>query len=491
MEIYELIVIGSGPAGEKAAAKAAYFNHKVALIEKSTTYGGTATEEAIPAKVLKEIALHLSGKFDLKVSGGFNRNKISVEHFLERARILSQYQSASIKENLDNHRISVYHGIASFKDSHTIQISGDDGDKEELIYGKNIVIATGSSPFFFGDTPVINDKEALTSPNHLIVDGKRIHNSKTILSANRFPKSLCIVGMGVSGCEYASVFSTMGTKVTIVNRNDNILPFIDSEIVQFFLRDLQAEGVDIKFFDEVEMIEIPKSDEELLTITLKSQAKLRVDMVLYSGGRKGNTSELKLENAGLKINEKGSIPVDEHFRTNIPHIYAAGDVNGIALLANLAMDQGRIAVGHMFQMQDIKEQGKYSPVGIYTIPEIASVGVTEKQAQIKGLNFCLGICQYSDVPKGAFIEGNGMIKLIFERESKIVLGVQIVGALATEIIHYGIDLVRNRKDLLNVIGEAFNFPTLHEIYKYAAYDGLSNLAGYKFKKSHYAFNSMN
>lgn len=488
MKRYELIVIGSGPAGEKAAAKAAYFNHKVALVENSASFGGTATEEAIPAKVLKELALHLSGKFDIKVYGGFNRDKSSVDHFLERARILSQYQSTNIRENLNNHHISIFQGTASFKDPHTLQIVSE---KEEFIHGKNIIIATGSSPFYYGDTVIIKDKKHLFSPNHLIVDGKRIHNSKTILTADRFPKSLCIVGMGVSGCEYASVFSTMGTTVTIINRTDKILPFLDSETVHFFLHDLLADGVDIKFFEEIESIEIPKDEEELLTVSLKSEKKLHVDMVLFAGGRKGNTSQLKLENAGLKTNEKGYITVDEHYRTIIPHIYAVGDVNGIALLANLAMDQGRIAVGHLFKMNDLKGLGTFSPIGIYTIPEMASVGLSEEQTQKKGINYCIGICQYADVPKGAFVEGNGMIKLIFERESKAVLGIHIVGSLATEIIHYGIDLVRNRKSLMDITSEAFNFPTLHEVYKYAAYDGLSNLAGHKLRKSTFAFQSDN
>ncbi|MBA3603542.1 MAG: FAD-dependent oxidoreductase [Parachlamydiaceae bacterium] len=482
MEIarYDLIVIGSGPAGEKAAVKAAYFNYKVALIENSRHFGGTAAEEAIPAKVLKEMALRLSGKFDQKVYGEFNNKKILVENFLERARILSQHQSVTVKENLENHKVDLYKGTASFVDPHTIQINGEE---DVTIYGENIVISTGSSPMYFGDTLIINEKERLTAPNHLIVDGKRIHNTKTLLEANRFPKSLCIVGMGVSGCEYASAFSAMGTKVTIINRSDNILSFMDTDIVQFFLEELRKDGVSINFFEEIESIEIPNNDEELLTVMLKTGKKLSVDMVLYAGGRTGNTPQLKIENAGLRVNEKGAIPIDEHYRTSVPHIYAAGDVNGKALLANLAMDQGRIAVAKMFQMKDINELGKCSPLGIYSIPEMASVGLTEEQVKKNGINYCVGVCNYSDVPKGALVEGNGMIKLVFERESKVVLGVHVIGALATELVHYGIDLVKSRKSLMDLITEAFNFPTLHEVYKYAAYDGLSNLTGHKLKKS--------
>ncbi len=478
---YDLIVIGSGPAGEKAAVKAAYFSYKVALIENSPHFGGTATEEAIPAKVLKEMALRLSGKFDQKVYGEFNKS-ILVENFLERAKILSEHQSDVVKDNLENHKVDIYKGTASFNDPYTIQISNG---QESTISGKNIVIATGSSPFYFGDTPIIREKEHLTSPNHLIVDGKRLHNTKTILTAHRFPKSLCIVGMGVSGCEYASAFSAMGTNVTVVNRSDNILSFMDTEIVKFFLDELRKDEVEVDFFEEIDSIEIPSNDEELLIVTLKTGKKLFVDMLLYAGGRTGNTPQLKIENAGLKANEKGSIPVDEHYRTIVPHIYAVGDVNGKALLANLAMDQGRIAVAKMFNMDDLKELGKCSPLGIYTIPEMASVGLTEEQVKKSGVRYCIGICHYADVPKGGFVEGDGIIKFVFEHESKIVLGVHIVGALATEIIHYGIDLVKSRKSLMDVITEAFNFPTLHEVYKYAAYDGLSNLAGHKLKKSAY------
>ncbi len=482
MERYELIVIGSGPAGEKAAAKAAYFNHKVALVEKSKSFGGTANEEAIPAKVLKELALHIAGKLQVKLYGKIEQTKhmFPVDSVLERARRLSLDQSNNVKENLNNHGIALYHGTASFQDPHTILITGD--ERKEIIYGERIVIATGTSPIYFGDTTIINGKERLSTSSHLIVDGKRIHNTKTIYQIPRLPKSLCIVGMGVSGCEYASVFSSMGVKVIMLNRSPKVLPFIDSTILDFFLKEVREEGVKLKLQEEFETIEIPENDRDLLTITLKSGEVFPIDMILYASGREGNISDLKLENAGVKVLDRGNIQVNEYYRTDVPHIYAVGDVVGKGQLANLAMDQGRIAIADMFQMSDLKELGRSPPLGLYTIPEIGAVGMTEEQVKENRINYCVGTARYSDVSRGAFVEGSGMIRFIFERESKVILGVHIVGPLATELIHYGIDLVRNKRTLLHVIAESFNFPSLHEIYKYAAYDGLSSLTGYKLRK---------
>lgn len=463
MEKYDLIVIGSGPAGEKAAVKAAYFKYKVALIERSKVFGGTAVKEAVPAKVLKEIALYLSGKVQKDLYGlTGHKEEFPIELFMKRAQTLSLDQSQEVVENLQNHKVDIYRGEASFIDNHQVYV--DDGKEGYVLYGDHIIIATGTS------------QESSQFP----IDGLKIHDTKSIVNIEASPKSLCILGMGISGCEYGSIFSMMGTKVTFINRSSDVLPYFDRDTVKYFVGTLQAEGVKMIFNDEV--VDIGK-EGAMLKIYLKSGNTFEVDMVLYAFGRKGNIQTLKLENAGIDI-VKGSISVDENFRTNVPNIYAVGDVTGKVMLANIGMDQGRVAVSHMFKIGDITALNENIPYGMYTSPEIAGVGITEQLAKEQGLEYGHGIAYYSETPRGKFLGTEGLVKLIFTLEDKIIRGVHITGPIATELVHYGVYLVRDQRTLSFLIGEPFNYPTLHEAYKYAAYDALGAIAGYKLKVVH-------
>jgi NAD(P) transhydrogenase len=467
MQKFELIVIGTGPAGEKAAVKAAYFGHKVAIIEKEKVYGGAeVVTGTLPSKTLKETALFLSGKFEKGVYGVERdlQHEASVEDFMYRKNFVSASAAQEIYENLMRHGVTILHGIASFDGPHTIRVKGE---KEELIWGDDIIVATGSYPFH---------------PPNIPFDGKRIHDSDTILQIRHFPSSMCIVGAGVIGCEYATIFATMGTKVYLVNDKEHILPFVDHEISTELVAQMQAANVEILFNKLVDEIKPAVSENEMVQVRLKSGEILSVDMFLFAAGRSGNTKELQCEKIGLKLGSREQLFVDFQYRTNIPHIFAVGDVIGFPALASTSMDQGRVAVAHIFQTQDLEHLPSHFPYGIYTVPEVSMVGITEEEAIKRNFSYCVGKARYGDMPRGKILgTKSGFLKLIFSRDELRILGVHIIGHLATELIHYGVMLVEEKKNLHDLIGQVFNFPTLHELYKYAGYDGLSNYTGHKVK----------
>lgn len=468
MEKYELIVIGSGPAGEKAAVKAAYFGHKVAIIEKETLYGGAGVVTGtLPSKTLKETSLYLSGKYD-KGLYGIDRDiegEATVENFMFRKNWIIETESEEVRKNLVNHQVDIYTGIASFVDNHQIHIKGP---KEETIYGDYIIIASGSYP---------------SKPPNIPFDYKRVHDSDSILNITRFPKSVAVLGAGVIGCEYATIFSTMGSKVHLINRNDKILTFIDHEIVSHLLESMTRDQIDLLFNKSIKSIDVPSNEQENLTILLESGELLNVDMFLFAAGRNGNTKPLHLENVGIETSKRETINVNENYQTSVPNIYAVGDVIGFPALASTGMDQGRVAVSHIFKTKDIEELATILPYGIYTIPEISTAGLTEEEAKQKNLSYCTGVAYHRDMPRGKIMGAKrGMLKLIFTKDDLVIHGVHIIGNLATELIHHGLGLIEGKKTVLDVIGKVYNFPTLHDLYKYAAYDGLGNLSGHKVKE---------
>ncbi len=467
MQKFDLIVIGTGPAGEKAAVKAAYFGHKVAIIEKETVFGGAeVVTGTLPSKTLKETALYFSGKYE-KGLFGIDRDlkhEASVEDFMFRKNFVSNAAAQEIQDNLKRHTVTIFRGTASFEDTHTVRITGPDA---QVIQGEYIIIATGSYPYH---------------PANIPFDGKRIHDSDSILQITRFPTSLCLVGAGVIGCEYATIFSTMGTKVYLVNDKDKILPFIDHEVADSLVQQMQAGGIEILFNTSIASITAPKSDDEKIEVTLKSGEKIHVDMFLYAAGRSGNVKDLQIDKIGLNVGPREQVIVDKEYRTNIPNIFAVGDVIGFPALASTSMDQGRVAVAHIYQTQDLEHLPTYFPYGIYTIPEVSMVGITEDEAIKNNLNYMTGKARYSDMARGKILGAKaGFLKLVFSKDDLTVLGVHIIGHIATELVHYGVILVEEKKNLNEIIGQVFNFPTLHDLYKYAAYDGLSNYAGHKVK----------
>ena len=467
MQKFELIVIGTGPAGEKAAVKAAYFGHKVAIVEKEKAFGGAeVVSGTLPSKTLKETALYFSGKYE-KGLYGIDRDlkrKASIQDFMYRKNFVTASAMQEIEENLKRHGVTIFHGEASFENAHTIRIKGK---QEQRILGDHIIIATGSYPHH---------------PPHIPFDRKRVHDSDTILEIDHFPTSICIVGAGVIGCEYATIFSTMGCKVFLVNDKSAILSHIDQEIVADFLTQMKEAQVEILFNQAVKSITLAKNTQDPLQILLESGEMLKTDMFLFAAGRSGNIKGLHLDKIHLATTSREQILVDAQYRTNIPHIYAVGDVIGFPALASTSMDQGRVAVAHIFQTQDLEHLPTHFPYGIYTVPEISMVGVTEEEAKQRKLPFCTGKARYSDMARGKILGAtSGILKLIFLREGLQIIGVHIIGHIACELIHYGVMLVEEKKTLQDLIGQVFNFPTLHDLYKYAAYDGLSNYSGHKVK----------
>lgn len=468
MKKYELIVIGTGPAGEKAAVKAAYFGHRVAIVEKEPRFGGAmAVTGTLPSKTLKETALFFSGKYE-KGLYGIERDlshEASIEDFMYRKNFVTKSEGEAVGENLQRHQVDVYHGIGSFQDPHTISITS--GNHSEKIYGDHIIIATGSYPFH---------------PPGIPFDGKRIHDSDTILSITRYPKSLCVVGAGVIGCEYTTIFATVGTRVHLVNDKDKILPFVDPEISSALVEQMEESGVSIDFNTKIKEIKVPSKEEEPVQVFLDNGKSFEVDMFLYAAGRSGQTKELHCEKAGIEVGPREALIVDKTYKTNVDHIYAVGDVIGFPALASTSMDQGRVAVAHIFKTQDLQHLPSFFPYGIYTIPEVSMVGLTEDEVKEKKIPYCTGKARYSDMARGKIMGAKGgFLKLIFEKEGLSVIGVHIIGHIASEVIHFGLMLVEERKSLYDVIGTVFNYPTLHDLYKYAAYDGLSNLTGHKVK----------
>lgn len=465
---YDLIVLGTGPGGEKAAVKAAYFGHKVAVVEQAPLFGGAEViTGTLPSKTLKETALFLSGKQEkglFSIERDLSR-KASIEDFMYRKNLITMSESTSIGENLKRHGIDVYQGTGSFEDLHTINVSAPSNCS---LIADFILIATGSYPFH---------------PPHIPFDGKRVHDSDTILQIQHFPQSLCVVGAGVIGCEYASIFSTAGSKVYLINDKADILSFVDREVTAELLEDFRESGIETIFTQAVEKIEVPQEESKPLRITITDQRVIEADMFLLAAGRSGNVRSLNLDKVGIPIGPREQIYVDAAYRTKVPHIFAVGDVIGFPALASTSMEQGRIAVAHMFHTQDLEHNPLFFPYGIYTIPEISMVGLTEQEVKKTGAPYVTGKARYADLPRGKIMGAKrGFLKLIVLREDFSIRGVHVIGNIATELIHYGTHLVEEKKDLYYVISQVFNYPTFHDLYKYAAYDALSLIAGHKVKE---------
>ncbi|MGE9295094.1 MAG: Si-specific NAD(P)(+) transhydrogenase [Puniceicoccales bacterium] len=461
MKHYDLIVIGSGPAGEKAAVKAAYHGKNVAVVEKESMLGGAGTNTGtLPSKTLKETALYYSGLHDKGLYGVDKtlEHAASAQDFFFRKNEVQDWQELGIEKNFVLHNIDVYKGRGTVVDANTVQVRGEDDD---LIKGDNILIATGSFPYH---------------PAGIPFDGMCVHDSDTILNIKGIPKSLVIVGAGVIGCEYATIFAIMGTKVTLVNSHDEILSFLDSEIRDQLVECMKNDGVEFvvnQRIDEVKII--PGVDDNAPTVhaKLSDGDPIEAEMFLYAAGRSGCSAGLGLEDVGVELGGRGNIVVDKEYRTAVPSIWAVGDVIGFPALASTGMDQGRVAVCHMFGFSEQVELSKHFPYGIYTIPEVSVYGLTEEEAKSKGVNYVVGRARYVDMPRGKILGvKRGLLKLIIEKETERVIGVHILGKIATELVHYGMALVDNEATIETVINRVYNMPTMHELYKYAGYNAL-------------------
>lgn len=457
MADYDLVVIGSGPAGEKGAVQAAYFGKRVALVERAPRLGGSALNTGtIPSKTLRETALYFSG---LRQRGLYGidyslKEGLTVHDFMHREQVVVSQERQIIEQNLARHKVEVVWGSGSLVDPHTVRVETPGGETRDL-NTEFILVATGSSPFHPPDVPF---------------DHELIYDSDSILNMKFIPKCMAVVGGGVIGCEYASLFTALGVQVTLVESRDRLLPVVDDEIAAHLETQLTQLGLRFIFNERVTKTEIREGQVHL---QLKSGADLDCDIAMFAAGRQSNVEGLGLEALGVILGERGLIRVNEHYQTNIPNIYAAGDVIGFPALASTSMEQARVAMVHAFNLHYKERVSPVLPYAIYTIPEISMVGLSEDECIAKQIPYLVGRAYYANNPRGQIIgEVHGMVKLIFSPGDKKLLGVHHIGEMSAELVHIGAHVLASGQTIDAFIMAVYNYPTLSDSYKYAAYDGL-------------------
>src|SRR5436190_3822519 len=459
MEKYALIVVGSGPGGQRAAIQAAKFGKRAALIEKLEVIGGTAINTGtIPSKTIREAVLHLSGYQYQSIYGVNYRVKepITMSDLSFRALNVIKTEIDVIRAQLSRNGIDVVTGTASFLDPHHMQVTSSRGQTE--FEADNIVIATGTKPAVSPLVP-FNDKTII--------------NSDQILRMPEIPKSMIVVGGGVIGVEYVCMFATLGVRVTLIEKRPRLLEFADAEMVEARCYHLRDRRVTLRLNEEVESVE--ETPDRLVVANLKSKKKVSGEALPYAVGRQGNVDELNLAAGGLEADARGRIMVDENYRTKQPHIFAVGDVIGFPSLGSVSMEQGRIAAARAFGMPTNSNRANY-PYGIYTIPEISFIGKTEEQLTDEGVPYEVGMAYFREIARGQ-IRGDttGRLKLIFDPTSKKLLGVHIIGEGASELLHIGQAVFALNGTVEYFVDTVFNYPTLAECYKAAAFNGLNKL----------------
>lgn len=456
---YDLVVIGSGPAGEKGAAKAAYHGKRVALIEKEPQPGGAAVHTGtLPSKTLRETALFLSGHRQRELYG----LNVELDRSMAVPKLLSRKDAVRGKEverihwNLDRHKVECIQGRARFVDAHTLEVSGPEGARR--VSGEYVLIATGSVPFH---------------PPNIPFEDPLIDDSDTILELDQMPTRMAVLGGGVIGCEYASIFAALEVKITLIEPKGELLSFLDAEVSERLRQALIGLGADVRL--NTSATEVKRVGSEIVA-TLSTGETLVMDRLLIAAGRSGATAGLGLEEIGVKLGKRLCIEVDATYRTSVPWIYAVGDVIGFPALASTSMEQARVAVFNAFALHYKTEISPLLPYGVYTIPEVSCVGLSEEDAIAKGIDVAVGRGLYKYNQRGAICgDVDGMVKLVFDKSTRKLVGAHCVGDSATEIVHIGQFVIELGGTVDTLITMVFNYPTLSECYKYAAYDALGKL----------------
>jgi NAD(P) transhydrogenase len=456
---FDLVVIGSGPAGEKGAAQAAYFGKKTAIIERAPRVGGAGVNTGtVPSKTLRETALYFS---NLRQRGLYGidysiKENISIEDFMYRKTHVVNNEWDLIYQNIERHNIELIFGHASFLDAHTIQVERE-GALEKYT-AEYFLIAAGSLP---------------NRPDNFPIDDHLVYDSDSVLNMDRIPKNLTVIGGGIIGCEYATIFAALGIPVTLVESRSRLLSFVDGEIAERFHTHLVNLGMTIMLNEEYDRLEKGNASA---TVYLKSGKNFTAEKVLVAAGRYGNTKKLGLEKLKITPDAKGHLAVNLQFQTSVPNIYAAGDVIGFPSLASTSMEQARVAMCHAFKLEYKKQVSPFIPLAVYSIPEISYAGLTEEALKEKRIPYCVGRAMFELNARGQIIgDLNGMVKLLFSPSDQKLLGVHIIGEGASELIHLGLFVLSQGLTIDYFIQSVFNFPTLSEAYKYASYDGLGNL----------------
>jgi len=462
MKQYDFLVIGSGPAGQKAAIQAAKFGKRTAVIERRTVIGGVSVHTGtIPSKTMREAVLYLTGwnQRGLYGNGYRLKPKVTIDDLMQRLHITLKHEIEIMQDQMARNDVEVIQGIASFKDEHHLQVKSAAGEKLEVEADK-ILIATGTQPQW---------------PERIPFDNTTIIDSDGIVNLKALPKTMIIVGAGVIGVEYASIFSVLDIELTLIDGRDTLLEFLDREIVDEFIHYLRQQDITLRLGEKVTGVE--KDANGRVITTLESGKRLRAELVMFAAGRVGTTTELQIDNAGIATDNKQRIPVNDQYQTVAPHIYAAGDVIGFPSLASTSMEQGRLAACHAFD-QISSSRSEHFPFGIYSVPEMSMVGVTEQELTAKKIPYETGTAHLWETARGQIMGlEEGMLKMIFSTEDQRLLGVHILGEGATELIHIGQAVLVLGGTLEYFLETVFNYPTLAEAYKIAALDVWNRISG--------------
>jgi NAD(P) transhydrogenase len=459
MQQYDLVVIGSGPGGQRAAIQAAKAKKRVAVVERQTMVGGVCINTGtIPSKTMREAVLHLSGFYDQAFYGSnyHVKENITMNDLNFRVTRVIENEAAVLQDQLKRNGVDLYHGVGSFMDSNHIRVENSTGFNE--LEAEFVVIATGTKP-------AANPKVA--------INGRNIVNSDQILGIPTIPKTLIVVGGGVIGVEYACMFTTLGVRVIIVEKRPRLLEFADAEVVEALSYHMRDRRATMRLTEEVESVE--ETPDGKVAANLVSKKRILGDALLYAVGRQGNIDRLNLQAAGVEADDRCRIKVDAEYRTSQKHIFAVGDVIGFPSLASVSMEQGRIAAAKAFGLQAESDPAGY-PYGIYTIPQISFIGKTEEQLTEEDVPYEVGVAYYREIARGQ-ISGHteGRLKLLFHRETLELLGVHIFGEDAAELLHIGQAVLLLKGQITYFIHTVFNYPTLAECYKAAAFNGMNRL----------------
>lgn len=466
---YDLIVIGSGPSGEKAAVQAAKLHKRVAVVEKSPSLGGACIHTAtLPSKTLREAVLFISAMERRSFNGVYSsikKRQLGVAELLRYNTAVVQHQADVIRHKFDRNDIDIFYGLASFLDPHRIAIEGRDGSRRTCSTA-NVILSVGTRP---------------ARPEAIPFDTAQVFDTDTILQMDHIPGTMIVIGAGVVGCEYASIFASLGVKVTLLDSRPDMLDFLDHEIKQTLLYRMRTSGVIFRLGEEVESVTI--TSPQRVEAHCLSGKIVAAESVLHAIGRIGNTDQLGLDALGLEANNRGLLSVNDDFQTALPHVYAVGDVVGFPSLAATAMHQGRLASVHAF-LQDANSRDEHNPnaptaplpYGIYTIPEVSTVGASEETLTKERVPYEIGHAFYRETARAQIMgDTEGILKLVFHRESLQLLGVHIIGERATELIHLGQAIIAYGGTIQYFIDNVVNYPTLSEAYKVASLNGLNRL----------------
>jgi NAD(P) transhydrogenase len=460
---YDLVVLGTGPAGQRAAIAAAKAGHRVAIIEKKAVVGGLCINTGtIPSKSLREAVLYLSGWREHAFYGESYavKHNITINDLLVRCNFVIKHELDVIEHQMYRNGVDLLRADAAFADPHTLDLLMLDGSNHRRISGEYIVIATGTEA---------------AKPHDCTVDGQHIFTSDGILTLDRIPRTLAVIGAGVIGCEYASMFAALDVRVTLIDARPQLLSFVDEEITDALAYHLREHEVTLRLGETVSHVEVAQDGH--VATHLQSGKHFLTEKALYSVGRVGATTTLNLAAAGLTADDRGRLVVNEHYQTTVPHIYAAGDVIGFPALASTSMEQGRLAAAHAFGLPASSVPALF-PYGIYTIPEISMVGKTEAELTKEGLPYEVGKAQYKEIARGQIIGDQiGFLKLIFHCDTEQLLGVHIIGEGAAELVHIGQAVISFGGTAEYFINTVFNYPTLAECYKVATFDALNRIRG--------------